>query len=324
VARQLTPEELEKAARNLERIEFYLVPRSRWTLDSAHLDTVVSLRQLVARLRERLHPPGLAREMAPTRAGREVADLDPAALDIEQLTGFVSFLERLDRWLEASAAVPPATGATELVARIQSSLEASGHALAAIAGTPEPAAAHATPAAPVAAALPLRPAAGAPAMALPPARRASVPPATPAPPARPASVPPATAAPPARSAAGRSTGPAAPVDDVFAGAPRPRQPGVPVPVEQIALTASEVDPMFRWVGPEDVELTPRARERIEQLFAAQGITFFRYQLENFASEVRRRIKTAPEGHVLVIKVRNIGGERKPFMSYMPAKMFKDG
>jgi hypothetical protein len=98
---------------------------------------------------------------------------------------------------------------------------------------------------------------------------------------------------------------------------------VPVPVEQIALTASEADPMFRWVGPEDVELTPRARERIEQLFAAQGITFFRYQLENFASEVRRRIKTAPEGHVLVIKVRDIGGERKPFMSYMPAKMFKD-
>jgi len=310
VARQLTPEELEKAARNLERIEVYLVPRSRWTLDSAHLDTVVSLRQLVARLRERLHPPGLARETAPTRAGREVANLDPAALDIAQLTGFVGFLERLDRWLDASAAVPPATGATELVARIQSSLEASGHALAAIAGTPEPAAAHPAPAAPVAAAPPPRPAAGAPAIALPPAR--------------PASVPPATAAPPARPVAGRSTGSAAAVDDVFAGAPRPRQPGAPVPVEQIALTASEADPMFRWVGPEDVELTPRARERIEQLFAAQGITFFRYQLENFASEVRRRIKTAPEGHVLVIKVRDIGGERKPFMSYMPAKMFKDG
>ncbi len=223
----------------------------------------------------------------------------------------MGFLVRLDRWLEESAAVPPATGATELVARIQSSLEASGHALAAIAGTPEPAAAHPAPAAPVAAAPPPRPAAGPPAMALPPARRASVPPATPAPP-------------PARPAAGRSTGPAATVDDVFAGAPRPRQPGAPVPVEQIALTASEVDPMFRWVGPEDVELTPRARERIEQLFAAQGITFFRYQLENFASEVRRRIKTAPEGHVLVIKVRDIGGERKPFMSYMPAKMFKDG
>lgn len=324
MARQLTPEELEKAARNLERIEAYLVPRSRWTLEPAHLETVVSLRQLVARLRERLHPPGLARKTAPTWAGREVTDLDPAALDIEQLTGFVGFLDRLDRWLEASAAVPPATGATELVARIQSSLEASGHALAAIAGTPEPAAAHDTPAAPVAAAPPLRPAAGTPAMALPPARRASVPPATAAPPVDRAPVPPTTAAPPARAGAGRSTGPAATVDDVFAGAPRPRQPGVPVPVEQIALTASEADPMFRWVGPEDVELTPRARERIEQLFAAQGITFFRYQLENFASEVRRRIKTAPEGHVLVIKVRDIGGERKPFMSYMPAKMFKDG
>jgi hypothetical protein len=309
VARQLTPEELEKAARNLERIEAYLVPRSRWTLDPAHLETVVSLRQLVARLRERFHPSGSARRQAPPRASREVADLDPAPLDTEQLTGFVGFLDRLDRWLEASAAVPPATGATELVARIESSLEASGHALATIAGTPKPAAAHATPAAPAAIAQPDRP--------------ASDQPATPPPPARRASVPPATAAPPPRAAAGRSTGPAAAVDDVFAGAPRPRQPGVPVPVEQIALTASEADPMFRWVGSDDVELTPRARERIEQLFAAQGITFFRYQLENFASEVRRRIRTAPEGHVLVIKVRDIGGERKPFLSYMPAKMFTD-
>jgi hypothetical protein len=310
VARQLTPEELEKAARNLERIESYLVPRSRWTLDPVHLDTLVSLRQLVARLRARFHPSGSAHRRAPPRADREVAALDPSTLDVEQFTGFAGFLERLDHWLEASAAVPPATGATELVARIESSLEASGHALAAIAGAPDPAAAHTGPAAPVTAAPPSRPAFGPPAMALPPARRASV--------------PPVTAAPAASPAAGRPAGPAATVDDVFAGAPRPRQPGVPVPVEQIALTASEADPMFRWVGSEDVELTPRARERIEQLFAAQGITFFRYQLENFASEVRRRIKTAPEGHVLVIKVRNIGGERKPFLSYMPAKMFKDG
>ncbi len=97
---------------------------------------------------------------------------------------------------------------------------------------------------------------------------------------------------------------------------------MPVPIEQIAFTGGDVAPMFRCIGPEEVQLTPRALERIEQLFAAQGITFFRYQLENFAAEVRRRIKSAPEGHVLVIKVRDIGGERKPFLSYMPAKMFK--
>ena len=173
MARQLTPEELEKAARNLERIEAYLVPRSRCTLDPAHLETVVSLRQLVARLRERFHSSGSARRQAPPRASREVADLDPEALDTDQLTGFVGFLDRLDRWLEASAAVPPATGATELVARIESSLEASRHALAAIAGTPEPAAAHDTPAAPVAATPPLRTAPDPRATALPPARTCS-------------------------------------------------------------------------------------------------------------------------------------------------------
>lgn len=291
MARQLTTAELEKAARNLERIEAYLAPRSRWTLDPAQLPTLQALRRTVARLHDRFQPPATAQQAAPQRGDREVTALEPDGLDADQITGFAGFLDRLDRWLEASAAVPPATGATELVARIQGSLEASGRALAAIAGEPEPVAAPSPPAAPFAAAPP---------------------PATAAPP------------PPARPTAGRSAGTAAVIDDVFAGVPRPKQPGVPAPVEQIALTASDSDPMFRWVGPEDVELTPRARERIEQLFASQGITFFRYQLENFASEVRRRIKTAPEGHVLVIKVRDIGGERKPFLSYVPAKMFKDG
>jgi hypothetical protein len=248
---------------------------------------------------------------------RAAVALDPAELDVDQLHGFASFLERLDRWLEASGAVPPATGATELMTRILASLQATNRALEELGAGPAPEAGRHAPAAP-AAAPPIRSAPAAPA-ATPPTRPASVPPPAAAPPTRPASTAPTAAAAPSRTAAGRSAGPAAIVDDVFAGAPRPAGPA---PVEQIALTASEADPMFRWIGPEDVELTPRARERIEQLFAAQGITFFRYQLENFASEVRRRIKTAPEGHVLVIKVRDIGGERKPFLSYMPAKMFK--
>ena len=89
------------------------------------------------------------------------------------------------------------------------------------------------------------------------------------------------------------------------------------------MTTGDIDPMFQWVGPEEVELTARAREQIEQLFAEQGISYFRYQLENFAEEVRRRISSAPEGHVLVIKVREIGGERKPFLSYVAESTLRD-
>jgi hypothetical protein len=322
VARQLTHDELEKAAHNLERIDGYLAPRSRWTVPPVHLDTLASMRRSVARLRRLMQSAAPARPTAPAGHARAFAPLDPAELDGDQLHGFASFLERLDRWLEASGAVPPKTGATELLVRIVVSLEATDRALEAIGGEPAPAVRH-TPAPPAAALPPTRHAPASPIAGAPPARHASAAPIAGAPSPRHAPAAPIAGAAPARTAAGRSAGPAAIVDDVFAGAPRPAAPAGPTPVEQIALTASEADPMFRWIGPEDVELTPRARERIEQLFAAQGITFFRYQLENFASEVRRRIKSAPEGHVLVIKVRDIGGERKPFLSYVPAKMIEN-
>jgi len=307
VARQLTHDELEKAAHNLERIDGYLAPRSRWTVSPAHLDTLASIRRSVSRLMKLMRTPSSTGPPAPTRDVPAAAPLDPAELDGDQLLGFASFLERLDRWLEASGARPPTSGASELIARIVVSLQATDRALQELGAGPAPEAVRHAPAAPAAAAPPIRSAPAAPAATPPP---------------RPASAAPTAAAAPSRTAEGRSAGPAAIVDDIFAGAPRPGAPARPAPIEQIALTASAEDPMFRWVGPEEVELTPRARERIEQLFAAQGITFFRYQLENFASEVRRRIKSAPEGHVLVIKVRDIGGERKPFLSYMPAKMFK--
>jgi hypothetical protein len=325
VARELTHEELEKAAHNLERIDGYLVPRSGWTVPPAHLGTLASIRRSVAHLMMLLRSPAHAHPAPPEQA-RPVAPLDPDELDADQLQGFDSFLERLARWLEASGAVPPAAGAAELVARVHASLHATDHALRAISGEAAPAeqTRHDDPAA--APPAPAPPAGHGHAAATPasaaqpshPTRTATTPIALPAPPA----AEPVAAGPPTRPTAGRSAGPAANVDDVFANAPRAAAPVAPAPVEQIALTASDVDPMFRWVGSDEVELTPRARDRIEQLFAAQGITYFRYQLENFTSEVRRRIKTAPEGHVLVIKVRDIGGERKPFLSYMPAKMFK--
>ncbi len=283
MARELTVDELEKAARNLERLEAYLVPRARWSLPPARRGTVASMRRSVDRLAKCMQGAAPAHPAVPPRQDRAVAALDPAEIEADQLDGFASYLERLDGWMKASGAVPPRTGAAGLLGRILASLEAAGRALATIDGEAPPGPARPAPPAPV-----------------------------PGPPA-------------GRPLAARSAGPAAAVDDVFAGAPRPGpSPGAPVPVEQIALTAGDVDPMFRWVGPEEVELTPRARQRIEQLFAAQGITFFRYQLENFAAEIRRRIRTAPEGHVLVIKVRDIGGERKPFLSYVPAKKVEGG
>ncbi|PWB77137.1 MAG: hypothetical protein C3F15_03900, partial [Holophagae bacterium] len=148
VARQLTPDELEKAAHNLERIDSYLAPRSRWTVSPAHLDTLASIRRSVSRLMKLMHTPSSTGPPAPTRDVRAAAPLDPAELDGDQLHGFASFLERLDRWLEASGAVPPTSGASELIARIVVSLQATGRALEELGAGPVPEAARPAAAAP--------------------------------------------------------------------------------------------------------------------------------------------------------------------------------
>jgi hypothetical protein len=134
VARELTHDELEKAAHNLERIDGYLAPRSRWTVTPAHLDTLASIRRSVAHLMKLMRSASSPGAPLPTGGSRAAAPLAPAELDVDQLHGFASFLERLDGWLQASGAVPPATGADQLVARILVSLQATGHALQELGG----------------------------------------------------------------------------------------------------------------------------------------------------------------------------------------------
>ena len=276
MARTLTVDELEKAARNLERIESYLVSRTTWSVPPASRDAIASSRRSI---------DGLA---ARTRAWAPAGTLDPPeaepapppdglpqdSLDSDQLAGFASFLERLDRWFASTNASPPeGTDPESPAARLSRSVEAVQRALALIAGDPAPA---------------------------------------------------RTDDDHTAVAAGRRAGPAAVVDDVYAGAPRRDSEAVAAPPKQIAFTSAEPEPMFRWVDAENIELTALARERIEELFADQGVAYFRYQLENFAEEVARRVRNAPEGHVLVVKVRDIGGERKPFLSYVAESALKSG
>lgn len=278
VGRKLTPDELEKAARNLEKIEAYLAPRTRWTADRAGVEAMASLQRSVGRLAIRMGSWSAAPASAPADGGaghHEALEVD--SLDSSQLAGFATFLERLTRWFETSDAAPPDAAGTPSVERLVRSLYGVRRALDELTGSA-------------------------------PKSSAAAP----------------TVAPTTAVAAERGAGPSPVVDDVFAGAPRRERREPPAPTEQIAFTGTDPEPMFRWVGPEEIELTERARGRIERLFAEQGITFFRYQLENFIEEVRRRVKSAPEGHVLVIKVRDIGGERKPFLSYVSANTLDAG
>ncbi len=109
-------------------------------------------------------------------------------------------------------------------------------------------------------------------------------------------------------------------DDIYEGTRAAEGEGAPrrTPPAQIAFTMSDAAPMYTWIGSETVELTPLAKEKIEKLFDDQGISYFKYQLEKFSDEVRMRIETAPEGHVLVVKVRSVDDEIKPFLSYVSA------
>lgn len=278
VVRELTVAEIDKALRNLERIEAYLSPRAGRPLPPEGAAAIEAMRRSVARLDARLRPSTEALEPPPSDQPPAASDADE--LDVAQLVSFASYLDRLEQWCAGCSAVLPSGAGSESGRRLLGSLAAVRQALEAI-GTGR---LHASD--------------------------------------EPLEQDPVEAAPPRRQAPGRGATSSPAVDDVYDGASRRDPP--PGPARQIALTSGDVDPMFTWVGPEDVELTARAREQIEQLFAEQGVTYFRYQLENFAEEVRRRIRSAPEGHVLVIKVREIGGERKPFLSYVAESSLAGG
>ncbi len=291
MARKLTAAELGKAARNVKRIEGFLVVRCEWTLDPADRRSFDGLKATVDRLAftigQRTLKLGIESRLKPTEAPEPVPQ---ETFDGAMLGRFAGFLKQLDSWFIAHPNAVPEQGAGRFLGEIQHSLEMIRRAIITIDENQEPVASPAEEAD-----------AGEPAVESTVEKPAET---------DQEEVPP-PAAPPKRA-------PTSAMDDIYAGtrddAGRPPAPA-PAP-EQIAFTASDVDPMYTWVGPSTVDLTPLAKQRVEKLFEEQGVAFFRYQLENFADEIKKRIENAPEGHVLVVKVRSIGDERKPFLSYV--------
>jgi hypothetical protein len=195
------------------------------------------------------------------------------------------FLSQLDRWFISHSQATPESGAGRFLGEIQSSLESARKILTAIDERQEPMSTQAEPEA------------------------EEWSPPSPEPEA-PAGVVSPIPAPPRRQ-------PTSARDDIYEGTRSENEPPPPPkPAEQIAFARSESDPMYEWIGPETVELTGLGKQRVQELFEEQGVGFFRYQLENFADEIKKRIENAPEGHVLVVKIRSIGEERKPFLSYV--------
>ncbi len=298
VARQLTATELGKAARNVKRIEGYLVARCNWTLDPADRQSFDDLKAGVARLAFTIGQRTLALGIeSRLTAGQAPEPAPQETFDGPQLGRFASFLQQLDSWFIAHPDAVPEPGAGRFLGEVQHSLEIIRQALVSIDENQEPIA-------PAADALD-----EAPEEEISTGNQVETPEAE----------VPKPLTPPTRAPSSAMD------DDIYEGTRDKEGQPPPKPPEMIAFTASEIDPMFTWVGPESVDLTPLAKERVETLFEEQGVGFFRYQLENFADEIKKRIENAPEGHVLVVKVRTIGDERKPFLSYVTeAALAKEG
>lgn len=294
MARQLTAAELGKAARNLKRIESFLSARCEWSLDAVgklSFGTLkVAVDTLAFTIAQRTLALGIDAKLTPSGPAVQVSK---EVFDAALLGRFATFIGELDQWFVAHSDAVPESGAGRILAGIQGSLETMRRALTTIekhqeSNAPSAQETDEEAAAELPADAPIEPAEDAAAAG---------------------DAGPEPAPPPVRA-------PTSAVDDIYAGTRGGAGKAPAKPPELIAFTASDVDPMYTWVGPETVDLTPLARQRIEKLFEEQGVAFFRYQLENFNDEIRKRIENAPEGHVLVVKVRSIGDERKPFLSYI--------
>jgi hypothetical protein len=299
VSRQLTVAELTKAARNLKRIELYLVPRSDWEVAGGDVADFKALRTAADGLAFTIGQRALALGIdAKITSKTDVEPLPPEAFEGASLKGFGAFLRQLDGWFVSQGEARLEEGGGRLLGKLQQSLDSIRTVLIVIEENQEPAPAPASAQPSETVALKGRTEADQP---NPP--ETSTPPQTPRPPVRPVT-----------SAS----------DDIYEGT-RSSQSGIGgeavdrTPPPQIAFVSSDADPLFTWTGSETVELTPLAKERIAELFESEGIEYFRYQMEKFAEEVEMRIATAPEGHVLVVKCRQTGDEIKPFLSYVPEK-----
>ncbi len=288
MSRQLTVAELTKAARNLRKIELYLVPRSDWKVEPSDDGLFKALRTAADRLAFTVGQRALALGIdAKLASGSDGERLPPEVFDGTMLQKFGAFLGQLDGWFVSQGDTRPEMGGNRLLGTLQASVDAIRTALIIIDENQEPAQKVESP----------PPAEEVPVEDPPESDRQAV--DAPRPPVRPVT----TAS-----------------DDIYEGTRGAKVDEGParVPPAQIVFTMSDAAPMYKWIGSETVELTPLAKEQIEKLFDDQGISYFKYQLEKFSDEVRMRIETAPDGHVLVVKVRNVGDEIKPFLSYVSA------
>jgi hypothetical protein len=86
--------------------------------------------------------------------------------------------------------------------------------------------------------------------------------------------------------------------------------------DRLVLENTELKPMLQDFRGE-TELTPDAKELLDEFLGRHKVEFSDYQRHKFDSEVERRIRSTPSGQVLVVKIGDLEGNPKPFFNYQP-------
>jgi hypothetical protein len=66
-----------------------------------------------------------------------------------------------------------------------------------------------------------------------------------------------------------------------------------------------------------VELTKETKDRVQEFFADQGVTYGGQELRRVHDKVLKWVEGIPEGRVLVIKLSGLSGTPQPYSSYQP-------
>jgi hypothetical protein len=113
---------------------------------------------------------------------------------------------------------------------------------------------------------------------------------------------------PADDGAHRAVDTVDPVSEVASSIPE----GVP---QQLALDDTDEHPMvqeFRGL----TELTAECTGMVDEFLAAWGIEYSYYNRKKLLERILRWINSAPEGHVLVIKMKTVEEPYQPYPSYI--------
>lgn len=279
----ITLQDLEKASKNLTRIEDFLFVRRQWKLEPSGHEELSNFDSAAERVVRTIDPFLDAHGITVDWDDEPSAEpLPTSTFDSVRLAKMCNFMIQLGRWFEEHSASTLERAAAPTLGQVYGSLGRIRKVVATIIGSS-----------------PHRPSMP---ESQPPSEHADN--AAPVPPPAADSEPVSSVIPGVQTVA---AGPRTEEPTIAAG-PSGSSGG------RLVLEDTEQTPLLQTFKGE-TELTPHARERLDAFFSNHGVTLSGYQLHKFEAEIERRIRSTPHGQVLVVKIGSIEGTPKPYFAY---------